>query len=171
MPTFGPVPPLGTVTGPITGEPVMPSPTTGSSSVKMNRASSASRQDGLGPPSGRRRRLALRLDREQALLPSSSWPVCASSASSEPCSRLPRSARRRRRPSAYSSLVPTTISGLPSPVRSPTAGVSTIAPWLRSPPAAAKVGACVCGSIDVTLERSTTSTGKPSTAVPSSSHA
>ena len=38
---------------------------------------------------------------------------------------------------AYSSLVPITISGRPSPVRSPTAGVSTIAPCMSESPAAA----------------------------------
>ena len=70
---------------------------------------------------------------------------------------------------AYSSLVPTTISGCPSPVRSPTAGVSMIAPWFSASPAfALNVTACVWGSTEATLVGSTTSTGKPGTGEPSS---
>jgi hypothetical protein len=73
---------------------------------------------------------------------------------------------------AYSSFVPTTISGLPSPFRSPIAGVSMIAPWSSSSPAfALKVGASVCGSTALIFERSTTSTGNPSTLDPSACHA
>ena len=68
----------------------------------------------------------------------------------------------------YSSFVPTTISALPSPSRSATAGVSTMAPWLRSAPESERqVIACVVGSIAWTFERSTTSTGKPETVEPS----
>ena len=73
---------------------------------------------------------------------------------------------------AYSSLVPTTISGCPSPVRSPTAGVSMIAPWFSASPAfELKVTACVWESTDATLVGSTTSTGNPGTGEPSSFHA
>ena len=54
-PTFGPLPPLdpqSMAAGPITGEPVMPSPTTGSSSASMRPIFSGQwARKGLGPPS------------------------------------------------------------------------------------------------------------------------
>ena len=81
-PTFVPWPPNGQSTGPITGEPVMPSPTTGSSSVKIRPTFFG--QPGryglgpltVGPPGSPSGSIA-----NSRLLPKSSWPVCASSAS------------------------------------------------------------------------------------------
>ncbi len=113
---------------------------------------------GLGPPRlGRRARPPASIANRRVLA-NSSWPLAAS-ADRDAVLRLPRFTP----PSAlgsYSSFVPTTTSGLPSPVMSPTAGVVMIAPWFQSAPIPlANVGAWVCGSTAVILERSITSTG------------
>ena len=50
---------------------------------------------------------------------------------------------------AYSSFVPITISGRPSPVRSPTAGVSTIAPCMSESPACVVEGHLMRGGVDL----------------------
>src|SRR6059058_5821512 len=76
--------------------------------------------------------------------------------------------------SGYSSLVPTTISGLPSPLMSATAGVSMIAPWSSGSPSSESglnVGTCVAGSIELTFDESTTTAGKPLTPDPSACQA
>ena len=173
-PTLRPVPPLEQliVFGPTTGEPVMPSPTTGSSSALISPTLNGQPEtNGLGPlvdgPPGSPvgliayRRLLARLS---GLAPLGSWPSTPIVGSKLPALRPPSLPSLTR----YSSLVPTTISGLPSPLRSATAGVSTIAPWFSAAPASdLKVSACVVGSIDWTFERSTTSTGNPATGDPS----
>ena len=71
----------------------------------------------------------------------------------------------------YSSLVPTRISGLPSPSMSPTAGVSTMAPFICAPDPGLNVTSSVFGSTEATFDGSTTRTGNPFTALPSACHA
>jgi hypothetical protein len=156
-PTFGP-PPLPQLTAPITGYPVTPSPTTGRSSP-FTIAGFAGHPGRNGPPEcwvpsawiAYRREFAGESGGSGMLLqmswpPWSShsclnssipWPIWSSRLNEELLAgaafQPPSSA------AAYSSLVPTTISGLPSPFRSPTAGVSTIAPCWNDPASLLKV--------------------------------
>jgi hypothetical protein len=66
--------------------------------------------------------------------------------------------------SRYSSLVPTTMTGLPSPRSAPTAGVETIfVPWSATGSPFTSFGTTLCEveSIDAICVRSTTCTENP----------
>src|SRR3954465_12223936 len=125
-PTFDPSPPLGHETGPITGPPVMPSPTTGSRSrwicpTFFGHPAAYGGGGGAGGPGSpvagsTYTRLLAKLSGLPGTLLSAATEAAVSPAFNPPSWS-----------SGYSSLVPTTISGLPSPSMSATAGGSMIA--------------------------------------------
>src|SRR3954453_9732696 len=124
-PTLRPAPPLGQSTGPMTGAPVMPSPTTGSSSVLMRPIFTGQpATNGLAPRSGPSGS-PCGLIAYRRLLPNDRAPVAESATSDAVFGPPALIGGSPPSPAAYSSFVPTTISGRPSPVMSPTAGVST----------------------------------------------
>src|SRR5829696_7857350 len=165
-PTLEPVPPEGHSTGPMTGAPVMPSPTTGSSSVKI--LPTLNGQPGRNGLPSVLPSLWIAYTR---LLPYDSAPVDSSAATDAVFAGDTLIPPSPGASAAYSSLVPTTISGDLSPVMSPTAGVSMIAPWFSSLPALSlNVTWWVAPLIDATFVRSTTSNGKPGRRRPSWFH-
>src|SRR3954469_18666784 len=152
----------------MTGEPVIPSPTTGSSSVLARPIFTGQPGRKALPPEA----VPVGLIAYRRLLPNDSAPVADSATSDAVFGPPALIGGSPPSPAAYSSFVPTTISGRPSPVMSPTVGVSTIAPWLSSGPVSGlNVTARVVGLTDATLSASTASTGKPGTGRPSSLNA
>src|SRR5437763_11052979 len=169
-PIFGPDPPEGHASGATTGEPLIPSPTSGSrprSRIPTFFGQPLSNAvEWQAPP-------------EQLILPpvdliaytrplakpsTPVWPISPSDAEVRLPAFMPPSSPVL---TAYSSLLPTMIEGLFEPGIVATAGVSMILPWSSSIPGfgcarvVLNVRWLVTGSTAVSLSASATSTGNP----------